>query len=326
MPKSNHSLVAPSPHEAVVVEIATVLGETSGKPLSQIRQLVELWGIEAAQRVCQEALQIETDGGMMLPDNSRRRTLGGIFFLLARQQVPDEVHAAVFPNYKRYAPGEEPSTREALPVLVWAERRAVINPLLQDQGEASTVKVSLVGRPGRVERRKDVVVTTMAHVHRAPTLPKGLPTPPEEPTVYTIYIATKQWRRVEEAVEQADDALIVEGLAAFDRELNTIAVYATNVKSMQQELHRRQQQRENAGTGDSEGMVAVHAGPPGVPSEIVHKYRELQASVGLFRQKIAALEARPAGQRFGLEMTQKLLKNAEDEMTGLERKYPALAG
>ena len=38
-------------------------------------------------------------------------------------------------------------------------------------------------------------------------------------------------------------------------------------------------------------------------------------------QKLAVIEAKPAGQQFGLEMTQKLLKNVEEEISTLEAQY-----
>ena len=46
---------------------------------------------------------------------------------------------------------------------------------------------------------------------KPPTLPKGLPAPPTEPTTYLVYIARKQWVKVAEAIQVADDKLIVEG-------------------------------------------------------------------------------------------------------------------
>src|SRR3712207_6292904 len=36
------------------------------------------------------SLDVEANGGMLIPDGSRKRTLGGIFFYLVRTQVSDE--------------------------------------------------------------------------------------------------------------------------------------------------------------------------------------------------------------------------------------------
>ena len=40
-----------------------------------------------------------------------------------------------------------------------------------------------------------------------------------------------------------------------------------------------------------------------------------------FREKIAALEAKPEDKRFGLDMTQKLLANTEQKIAALMQKY-----
>jgi hypothetical protein len=61
--------------------------------------------------------------------------------------------------------------------------------------------------------------------------------------------------------------------------------------------------------------------PSGFPPDAAQKLNELYASASLYRQKMATLQAKPAGQQFGLEMTQKLLKNVEDEIAALEKKY-----
>jgi hypothetical protein len=45
-----------------------------------------------------EANAIERNGGMMLPDQSRRRTPGGVFFALARKRLSPEDRDAIFPK------------------------------------------------------------------------------------------------------------------------------------------------------------------------------------------------------------------------------------
>jgi hypothetical protein len=45
---------------------------------------------ERAQAFVKEALEVEANGGMLVPDGSRKRTLGGIFFYLVRTQVTDD--------------------------------------------------------------------------------------------------------------------------------------------------------------------------------------------------------------------------------------------
>jgi hypothetical protein len=60
---------------------------------------------------------------------------------------------------------------------------------------------------------------------------------------------------------------------------------------------------------------------PDAPPEVNQKLAELYAAASLYRQKVAALSAKPAGQQFGLEMTRKLLQDTEAEITAIEQKY-----
>jgi len=47
----------------------------------------------------------------------------------------------------------------------------------------------IFGRPGRVVEKRDLVITMMTKIEAPKAFPKGVPTPPATPTVYTIYIA-----------------------------------------------------------------------------------------------------------------------------------------
>jgi hypothetical protein len=342
----NAATVSPEDIQAATRELAEKLQETDEKPLRQIAMIFEHCGAEFAQAVYEETLQIEANGGMMLPDQSRRRTVGGVYFYLARGRMEPEMVKLIFPGYKVPRKGDEavdPSVA-ALPSFEWGERIGIIESLSAEAGELNTVKVTLVGRPGRVELRKEVAITTMNYTVKSPTLPKGVPTPPSTPTLYTVYIGLKQWKRVEEAIANPEDALVIEGAAAFDPELKGMAVYATSITTKMLDAVRRQQQKESqAQTAQPapEGSASMpppaaptvtapvekKAAPPrtkpasGIPDEVKQKLSELYASASLFRQKIANLQGKPPGQQFGLEMTQKLLRNAEEEIAALEKKY-----
>ncbi len=63
-----------------------------------------------------------------------------------------------------------------------------------------TAKLTLIGRPGRVIQAGECVITTLQSSGKLPTLPKGLPAPPAQPTTFVVYIAAKQWRKVEAAL------------------------------------------------------------------------------------------------------------------------------
>jgi hypothetical protein len=121
-----------------------------------------------------------------------------------------------------------PPAAPALPPFVWDEADPIIAELTAHVGEASTVKMTVIGWPNQVVERQGVVVVALRST-KAPTLPKGLPPLPTTPTNYMIFIQQKQWNKVREAMEQPDDALIVEGYPVRAPRFAGITVYATQV-------------------------------------------------------------------------------------------------
>ena len=101
------------------------------------------------------------------------------------------------------------------------------------------MKITLIGRPGRIVERQEVIMTAMQST-KVPSLPKGVPTPPSTPTTYMVYIARKQWKAVGEAITDPEDSLIVEGYPAYDPQLAGVAVYATKVTTKKQQIAQRQ--------------------------------------------------------------------------------------
>jgi len=102
------------------------------------------------------------------------------------------------------------------------------------------VKITLIGRPGRVVEKQDLVITMMTQMDAPKAFPKGVPTPPATPTVYTVYIGAKQWKTVAEAMQNPEDRLIVEGFAAFDPGLEGMAVFVTNTTTKMLQQQKRQ--------------------------------------------------------------------------------------
>ena len=78
-------------------QIADQLGETDATPRAQIRRMLQTIGPERTQTFVQQALEIEANGGMLLPDGRRKRTLGGVFFRLVCDQVSDVERRAIWP-------------------------------------------------------------------------------------------------------------------------------------------------------------------------------------------------------------------------------------
>lgn len=152
--------------------IADQLGEQELGPWQTIHRSVRVVGVERALALLQRALAIEEAGGMMLPDESRRRTLGGVYFWLLRQEGSAEERRRIFQvmgspkpkragtpdvppeQHKQKQPEKRSQLQPAIP-WTWAERGPVLDETEAERGEARTVKVTLIGRPEKlVERGK----------------------------------------------------------------------------------------------------------------------------------------------------------------------------
>ena len=188
----------------------------------------------------------------MLPDGSRRRTPGGVFFHLVRADdtLTREDRVYIFPpqfgrngrngrNGRAKAAGaiSSPATpaspTPAAPSPTWADDdyRRVMAALHQDnQGRAITVKITVIGRPGAAVEQGQAIVLALVS-EKVPDLPKGLPESPVG-TRYTVFVACKPWATVAEALAaDPEDAAIIEGYAALDPRVEGIAVYATSSPS-----------------------------------------------------------------------------------------------
>src|SRR5438552_2149409 len=67
--------------------IAAQLNETTPGALILIAKTIDITGEEKAKELCQQALEIQSQGGMLTQKKDRNRTLGGIFFYLAKVTV-----------------------------------------------------------------------------------------------------------------------------------------------------------------------------------------------------------------------------------------------
>jgi hypothetical protein len=100
--------------EETVSTIANALSETDEIPLTQITGVVQALGEEQSQKLLIETKEIEEKGGMMLPDGSRRRSPGGVFFFLARQKLSVEDKHRIFRAPRPVKAAQEPAS-EASP-------------------------------------------------------------------------------------------------------------------------------------------------------------------------------------------------------------------
>jgi len=86
----------------VVKGIAAELGETADVAQMLIKRIVRTLGEERTRELARHAKVIEEQGGMLLPDGSRRRTLGGVFLKLAKDAASPEERARIWiPKHRR---------------------------------------------------------------------------------------------------------------------------------------------------------------------------------------------------------------------------------
>jgi hypothetical protein len=244
----------PADQDQLTQQIAQTLGETMPTPIHQIAQLVQVLGAEPSRALLQETLQVEAAGGMLIADGTRRRTPGGVFFKLARGRLSKAQQDAIFgprwahPQRTPSPQGSFTNSQPAAPPVRWSDRGGLIQEVAEQPGKAHTVKVTLIGKPGKVVARDDFTLLVMTHSGKLPALPKGIPVPARVPgTRYIVYVGGKQWRGVAEAIKNPDDVLIVEGTQVFDAEHNAIAVFATSVTTKALQQAKRQAQQGRAG-------------------------------------------------------------------------------
>jgi hypothetical protein len=163
----------------------------------------------------------------MQTSDGKPRTLGGCFFKLAKDQLAPQPRRAVFPTAPQ-------------PRLAWADRIPLAAALRSEAGEVQTVKITLIGRPGKTEQRGKIFVGVMRNQEAPKGLSPDMPTPPADPTNYLVFLPGKQFRKVLPSLtDNKDDRLIVEGYAAFDRQIGTMCVWAQRVTSVLTERTKR---------------------------------------------------------------------------------------
>jgi len=213
---------------SVADEIAAQLSETEEEPIRQIRRAVRLLGEHRVRTVVARALDVETAGGMMRADGSQKRSLGGVFFILMRDDLGRKDFYRIFKGGQHQRTGRTGAAPHTTPTPFDGTTfgTATIEAMTH-AGEATTVTLTVIGRPGKVVERGDVVLVAMRS-EKAPSLPKGVPAPPSPQTNYLVLVGMKQWRKVAEALA-ADpaDKLLIEGYPTVQPDFAGITVYAT---------------------------------------------------------------------------------------------------
>src|SRR5262245_54942548 len=89
--------------EKEIWQITGLIAEQLGEELSfvrgQIKAIVTSCGIEQSLAWLHEALEVESHGGLLVENGKRRRTPGGVFFFIARNQMPESLRDQIFMSY-----------------------------------------------------------------------------------------------------------------------------------------------------------------------------------------------------------------------------------
>jgi len=100
------------------------------------------------------------------------------------------------------------------------------------------MSLTLTGRPGRVDIRPDVVIASLSYAPEPTSLPEGAPPLFKTPRLFTVYIPVKLWKKVETALDDPHDQLIISGACAYDTEAGRIAILATHASTKHIETKR----------------------------------------------------------------------------------------
>ncbi|SRR5712692_5683024 len=176
-----------------------------------LMKVLRTFGVDRTTAILADTLTCEANGGMLTKDGTRRRTPGGVFFQLVRERTTKHERWRLFP---RPAPQHGQGQPQGQPTaLTWDEVQTITQTLATaPPGEARTMKLTLIGRPGKVETRGQAVVFRMQGKPPG-SLPRGLPAMPSTPALtWNVMVALRQWNRVKDSlVANQDDQLIIEG-------------------------------------------------------------------------------------------------------------------
>ena len=229
--------------DTVTVAVLADALQEPNRPL--LTQVLRVLGQDRCAAILAETLTCEATGGMLTKDGMRRRTPGGVFFQLVRERATRQERQRLFPQ-----PALQPGQRQpqAPTALTWDEARSLMQTLATaPPGEARTMKLTLIGRPGKVETRGQAVVFRMQGKPPG-ALPRGLPpVPTQAPMTWNVMGALRQWNWVKDSLAtHQEDQRIIEGYPLMQG--NQPVLLAQSCVSMLQQQAQKQAQREQTET------------------------------------------------------------------------------
>lgn len=248
-----------SPVQRLADDLAAALGEAEYGPRVRLRQIALLIGAERAWAWVEEAKAIYAGPGMLTKDGSRKRTLGGCFFALARDGMTQEERARIWPRKLKQPKPKQPPKPEQPPKpapapVVPANLEEIVeaaNALeASERGVIMSVTIKLTGRPGKLQEQGACVYFVLV----APTVPplaKGMPTVAPG-TRHLVCVSKKQWEKVAPLLAaNPEDGVLVEGYPITHPQFQGITVMATTCLALSTKKAQRVARPKGA-TGNEE--------------------------------------------------------------------------
>lgn len=88
-------------------DFAKTLNETDKKPLRILKSIVILCGVAFTRAIVEEAVQLQNQGGLLRNAEDDHRTLGGIFFYLARFRMSKPIRKIVYTRKGKFPQQEQ---------------------------------------------------------------------------------------------------------------------------------------------------------------------------------------------------------------------------
>jgi len=222
-----------------VAELVQALQESNTDLLTKVLRTL---GQDRCRAILAETLIREANGGMLTKDGTWRRTPGGVFFQLVKERATTQERRRLFP---RPALQHGPAQPQGPPqTLTWTEVQTILAMLAtHPAGETRTMKLTLIGRPGKVEMRGQAVLFRMQGKPPG-ALPRGLPpVPAQAPLTWNVMVALRQWNRVKDSLAaNQDDQLIIEGYPLIQG--SQLVLLAQSCVSMLQQRAQKQAQQQ----------------------------------------------------------------------------------
>lgn len=223
---------------ALTSEIADRLGETEDEPVGQIERAVRILGPETTLAILDEAFAVEAQGGLMIRDGSRRRTLGGVFFYLLQRRISKSDRLSIFyPEYQQIVPlAPDEIIAHLTDAGQWASTQSSKSSILVNG------RPSVIPPPDIPHETPWAVVMMESGPERSPPFGKGM-LPPHVATTFRILISARRWPNAAKAlIENPDARMHVAGQTEIDPQSpDIITVRAHTVTISAPQYHKKEQ-------------------------------------------------------------------------------------